>query len=143
MRTFKKALDMNHDELMKMSSLQNINKPVEQWCADKNMEEMILLEGVLPKQLWEYVPFLIQNGVDLNHCSEFSPDKPSQETLLSKLICDKHPDVPPEVLGQLLTPHNIKCTIAYCSTPLHDAWLWKYNRYGDQNVFMNRMYTKI
>ena len=98
---------------MELSSPQSINKPVEQWYADEDMKKMTLLEGVLHKQLWEYVPLLIQNGVDLDHCSESY-----HETILHKVIWE---EVPPEVVAQLITPTNINCQTKFGCTPLHDA----------------------
>ena len=107
-----KALDITNEELTDSASPQHINEPIAKWSNNEDMEGMTLLEGVLQMELWQYVTFL-----DLDNFS----DKPDHETILYKVICDDHQDVPPEVLAQLITPQNINHPDEHGCTPLHDA----------------------
>ena len=110
------ALNMSLNELMELASPENINKPVEQW-TNSETSDMTILEAVLHKQLWDFIPFILQQGANVHLPYQDS----AEQTILKKVISDDSQTVPPEVLVQLITPQNINHRDVHGATPLYDA----------------------
>ena len=114
------ALNISHSELTSAISPVNINSKVAKWHHLYLANSLTILQKVVQEAMWDFIPFLLQRGADVNLQDE------DGGTVLHDLVTRRYDNPPPEeVLDQLVSSENINIeTSQYGFTALHHAVLF-------------------
>lgn len=120
------GLSLSTEELKDLLSANNINRNMKKRWPDRppvhTSDGMTLLQRAVQQQLWEFLPWLIQQGADVYHKDPKKGACTKGSMIVHLLMYYFDTDPPPQVaLDELITPETINSGDKNDDRPLHVA----------------------